>query len=100
MHLVLPNNQSVFDPTVFDYSYYESHLNKIHNLLPNETWDDKTTLEVFDGIATKLRVNCKQNLSRQSKLIEYLNANDTRRNTSWKNTFPCLNDQLKNNYVV
>jgi organic radical activating enzyme len=100
MHLVLPNNQSVFDPTMFDYSYYESHIDRIHNLLPNETWDDKTTLDTFNGIVKKLKVNCKENSARQSRLIHYLDANDNRRNTDWKNTFPCLNDRLKNNYVV
>lgn len=100
MHLVLPNNQSVFDPTVFDYSYYESHIDAIYSLLPNETWDDKTTLDIFNGIVAKLKTNCKQNLPAQSKLIKYLDANDTRRHTDWKSSFPYLNNQLKDNYVV
>lgn len=90
MHLVLPNNQSVFDPTMFDYSVFDSSLKSVYNLLPKETWDDKTTLESFDGIVSKLKTNCKTDLDRQQNLLNYLDANDHRRKTKWQDIFPWL----------
>jgi len=90
MHLVLPNNTSVFDPTMFDYSVFDSSLESVYNLLPKETWDDKTTLESFDGIVSKLKKNCKTDLDRQYSLLHYLDTNDYRRKTKWKDVFSWL----------
>ena len=90
MHLVLPNNKSVFDPTMFDYSVFDSSLESVYNLLPKETWDDKTTLESFDGIVSKLKKNCKTDINRQHNLLQYLDTNDYRRKTKWKDIFPWL----------
>jgi sulfatase maturation enzyme AslB (radical SAM superfamily) len=90
MHLVLPNNKSVFDPTIFDYSAFDSSLELVYNLLPKETWDDKTTLEIFEGIVSKLKTNCKTDVDRQQNLLQYLDANDFRRNTRWKDVFSWL----------
>ena len=90
MHLVLPNNTSVFDPTMFDYSVFDSSLRSVYNLLPKETWDDKTTLESFDGIVSKLKKNCKADLNRQQGLLQYLDTNDYRKKTKWKDIFSWL----------
>ena len=90
MHLVLPNNTSVFDPTMFDYSVFDSSLESVYNLLPKETWDDKTTLESFDGIVAKLKKNCKTDIDRQHNLLQYLDTNDYRRKTKWKDIFSWL----------
>jgi organic radical activating enzyme len=90
MHLVMPNNTSVFDPTMFDYSVFDSSLESVYNLLPKETWDDKTTLESFNGIVSKLKKNCKNDISRQQGLLQYLDANDYRRKTKWKDIFSWL----------
>jgi sulfatase maturation enzyme AslB (radical SAM superfamily) len=98
MHLVLPNNQSVFDPTMFDYSVFDLHLKSVYNLLPKETWDDKTTLESFDGIVSKLKNNCNNDISRQHNLLKYLDVNDDRRKTNWEVLFPWLTEYKK--YVV
>lgn len=100
MHLVLPNNESVFDPSVFDYSYYEPYINDMYNLLPSETWDDKETLKSFGGIVAKLKANCNNNKHRQSELVKYLDANDSRRQSSWKNVFPSLKNQIESKHVV
>lgn len=100
MNLVLPNNESVFDPTVFDYSYYEPHVNKMYNLLPTESWDDKETLKSFDGIVTKLKAKCKHDVHKQSQLVNYLEANDRRRQSSWKYIFPCLSNITESKHVV
>lgn len=90
MHLVQPNNRSMFDPTMFDYSVFDSSLKSVYNLLPKETWDDKKTLESFDGIVSKLKKNCKTDFGRQQGLLQYLNTNDYRRNTRWKDIFSWL----------
>ena len=90
MHLVLPNNKSVFDPTMFDYSVFDSSLESVYNLLPKETWDDKTTLESFNGIVAKLKKNCKTDIDRQHNLLQYLDTNDYRRKTKWKDIFSWL----------
>ena len=101
MHLVLPNNTSVFDPCIFEYSQFDSYLNMVHNLLPNDTWDDQITLEMFDGIVSKLKKFCKKDTDRQNILINYLNTNDTRRTSNWKDVFPWLKTiTVDRNYVV
>jgi organic radical activating enzyme len=100
MHLVLPNNKSIFDPTVFEYSYYEHHIDKMYSLLPNETWDDNELLKSFSGIVSKLKANCKYNADGQTALVKYLNENDTRRQSNWKIIFPDLNKIIEGNHVV
>lgn len=100
MNLVLPNNKSVFDPTVFDYSYYEPYINEVYSLLPTESWDDKETLKNFSGIVAKLKENCKQNEQGQLKLVQYLDANDSRRHSSWRDVFPTLLNIIESKHVV
>jgi len=100
MILVLPNNTSVFDPTIFDYEVFEQSLNLTRELLPKQTWDDQRTLEVFDGVVSKLKNNCKNNIPRQLQLLDFLKINDKRRNTSWQQEFPWLVDVFKKNNVV
>jgi hypothetical protein len=95
MHLVGPLNRSVFDPTIFDYSNFESLLKNVYDLLPKESWDDKTTLETFDGIVLKLQKNCKNNVDKQQQLIEYLTTNDMRRKSNWKKTFSWLEKEFE-----
>lgn len=95
MHLVLPNNQSIFDPTIFEYQYYDPYLRAVRDLLPDETWDDRTTIESFEGIISKLKTNCKIDLERQNRLRWYFDANDNRRNTNWKQSFPPLIEEFK-----
>lgn len=98
MHLVLPNDTSIFSPVHFEYSVWEPHLNLIQNSLSELTWDDKETKKIFVGIMQKLKAQCKSNRSMQKRLLEYLNENDRRRNTVWRETFPWLEQELK--YVV
>lgn len=95
MHLVAPST-SVFDPTVFEYSQFESHLNTVYNLLPKDTWDDRTTVDSFNGIVTKLKHFCKDNVDRQTALIQYLESNDARRKSDWTQVFPWLTTFRKN----
>lgn len=99
MHLVYPND-SVFDPTIFEFDVFESSLNQTRELLPDHTWDDKKTIEVFEGIVYKLKKNCTNNIARQKQLLEFLTINDRRRNSDWQQQFPWLLKILRNNHVV
>jgi organic radical activating enzyme len=100
MHLVLPHKDSIFSPTIFDYSVFENNLAKIKKLLPDETWDDKTTKEVFLGIVSNLKENCNTDIKKQTELLSYLTENDLRRNSNWRNAFPWLENIFKTNHVV
>jgi organic radical activating enzyme len=100
MHLVLPVKDSVFDPTIFEYSLYEEYINQVYRSLPNDTWDDARTLEIFDGVVTKLKNNCKTDISRQKQLLNYLQTNDQRRNSNWKKAFPWILGEFEKNHVV
>jgi organic radical activating enzyme len=100
MHLVLPNNQSMFDPTMFDYSVFDQHFADIRTQLPTETWDDKNLLDTFDGIVSKLTRVCQTDIDRQSALLQHLRSNDQRRNLKWKNNFPWLEQHFRKNHVV
>ena len=96
MHLVLPNNTSPFSPAMFDYNVFESSINETIQLLPTNTWDEKNTLDVFLGIAKKIKQNAKTDLNKQKELIEILNEIDRRRGVSWRQSFPWLMEQYKN----
>ena len=100
MHLVLPVGESVFEPVMFDYGVFESSLEAVNNMLPARSWDDQRTVEVFQGIMQKLKTNCKDNPERRQQLLNFLNKNDQRRQTNWKETFPWLISYLDNSYVV
>ena len=94
MHLVLPIDDSIFSPTIFNFNKFESHLNQVAELLPNITWDDKTSRDTFLGIVNKLEKNCSEDLNKQHQLLMYLDENDRRRGTDWKKTFPWLLKEL------
>jgi organic radical activating enzyme len=100
MHLVMPADDGIFSPLIFDYSVFESSLTQVSSLLPNKTWDDKMTCDTFLGITNYLKKNCKDNLPKQKELIAYLNENDRRRNSNWQTTFPWLKTILEKNNVV
>ena len=100
MHFVLPIDNSVFDPTIVEYSYYKPHIDTMYNLLPSETWDDKTTLEVFTGIVEKLKKECNTQHHKLNRLVYYLDKNDSRRNLDWKNVFSDLYNFIETNHVV
>ena len=99
MSLVGPED-SVFSPLIFDYSVYESSVDKMFQLLPTETWDDRVTYDTFAGIVAVLEKNCYNNIEKQHRLAKYLNENDRRRNSNWKVTFPWLVNVMEKNNVV
>lgn len=96
MHLVLPEGESLFDPLMFDYKNFATSLHRVEELLPNDTWDQKRTVEVFTGIKNKLADGCIDNLTKQESLYSYLNQIDERRSLNWKQTF----NWITSKYVV
>jgi len=100
MHLVLPHSESIFSPTIFDFNVFDQHLEEIGKMLPNETWDDKTSREVFFGIVSNLKQNCHTDIDKQKELFGYLQVNDQRRGTNWRAAFPWLEKEFEKNHVV
>jgi hypothetical protein len=90
MHLVLPEGSSIFDPLNFDYGLFADSLDQLSALIPNDTWDNKQTYQIFDGIRNKLHKGCVAKYGKQNELLDYLDQIDARRNLDWKNTFPWL----------
>lgn len=90
MHLVLPEGTSVFDPMQFDYSMFASSLDQTAELIPQDTWDNQQTADIFDGIKNKLQKGCVNNTDRQHELFDYLDKIDARRNLDWQKIFPWI----------
>ena len=90
MHLVLPQGPSIFDPMNFDYSVFSDSLDKISKLIPQDTWDNQQTFQIFDGIKHKLVNGCTDHQPKQMQLCDYLDKIDHRRNLDWKTIFPWL----------
>lgn len=101
MHLVLPIGTSVFDPTIFDQSVFDHSLGTTRALLPEPNdWDRKNLLSTFDGIASVLRSQGRDDHARQQQLFRYLDDNDHRRGSQWQHTFPWLAKIAQDNHVV
>lgn len=94
MHLVIPEGTSLLDPLAFDYCCFSSSLDQVAAKLPCVTWDQKRTVEVFEGIQHKLKQQCVN--KPHHDMINYLTQIDTRRNTNWKETFPWLEKETNN----
>ena len=95
MHSVLPHDTSIFSPTIFDYHTFEPYLDKIQNMLPEDSWDNKQTKDIFVGIMQDLKKRCVKNIDKQLELLRYLDENDKRRNINWKKIFPWLAKELE-----
>ena len=96
MHLVLPNNDSPFSPALFDYGVFEDAINRTLTLMPTNTWDEKQTVDTFKGIVSKIKENSQDNTALQKELIDILNNIDSRRGLNWQQSFPWLNEKMKN----
>lgn len=94
MHLVLPEGTSIFDPMNFDYSVFSNSLSTVSSCIPQDTWSDRQTWLIFDGIKNKLQKGCTNNIPKQTQLFDYLDQNDIRRNSNWKTLFPYFLKEL------
>lgn len=100
MHLVLPED-TVLSPTIFDRSLFVEYLLETKNILPLNTWDDKQTQDLLDGIIKTIQQKAHNNADQQGKLLQYLNEVDRRRNLNWKTAFPWLTEFFEDKcYVV
>lgn len=100
MHLVLPIETSIFSPVIFDFEVFKESLEQTQKLLPTQTWDDKKTIETFDGIVAKLEKMCSTDVQRQAQLLSFLQQNDQRRGNSWQEQFPWLVKEFKKNHAI
>lgn len=99
MHLVGPSD-SIFSPLIFRYELFEQQMKSLVNSLPDVTWDDKMTKDTLLGIMSCMEKECTNNIKKQQDLYAFLEANDKRRNSNWRETFPWLLKELENNNVV
>lgn len=90
MHLVLPEGSSIFDPMNFDYSVFADSLEQVAQRIPTDTWDNRQTRDIFEGIRNKLEKGCQAKYAMQDQLFEYLDNTDQRRGLDWRQTFPWL----------
>lgn len=92
--------ESVFSPIHFDYSVWEPYIAEIQENLSSDSFDNQNTKNLFDGIASYLQKNCSTNLDYQQRLFNFLNENDIRRGTDWKQVFPWIEEVFRKNHVV
>jgi len=62
-------------------------------LKPVETPEQQSSRNYLQGIALQ-SAHLKPNIKEITKLFDFLNTNDQRRNTNWKTTFPWLVDEF------
>ena len=89
MHTVVPVDSHILRPDIFDYSIWGGVLDKLHDELPDSTYDDKITKNLLSGIMAKLKTSI-HDVESQTKLKSYLTELDKRRGTNWKQTFSWL----------
>lgn len=93
MHLVLPED-SIFSPAIFGSDFLVKQLEIVYNQLSSDTWDQKQTRDVLLGIIKKVKSVNGVNKNKQVELIEYLERVDSRRGTTWKQSFPWIEREL------
>lgn len=99
MHLVKPSD-GIFSPLIFRYELFEQSLKYLLDNLPDVTWDNQMTKDTLLGIVRCMEKECTNNIKKQQELYEFLEANDNRRNSNWRETFPWLLKELEHNNVV
>lgn len=96
MHLVTPSGTSIFDPNIFDYGIFENDLKKTFDMILDDNWDDCGTKDILSGIINKIKNYSSNDVTRQKKLINYLDEIDRRRNLDWRKVFPWLEAEVNN----
>lgn len=89
MHNVLPHGTSVLDLKAFSYELYKESIEQMFELLPDTTFDDKITRDLFVGIVKYIK-NSTENKIMIQNLLAYLDEIDLRRGLDWKTIFPWL----------
>ena len=95
-HLVLPHGNTLFTPTIFDYSVFETSFDTVINMLSSNSFDEDQSLKLITGIAAELKQLSKPNVEQQKNLLQCMEEIDRRRNLNWRSVFPWLTKELNN----
>lgn len=80
---------SYMHPNIIGPEEFREDFNKIKNLIDADTWRGAHAKEYMLGIVATLERSV-YNKEEMIKLITFLNENDRRRNTNWREVFPWL----------
>jgi organic radical activating enzyme len=82
-------------PEIFGTGFFDNDFEKILNVMPDDTWQQKEARKYMLGIQGQL--NSKQRDQHKiDQLGVLLNEIDRRRNLNWEETFPWLVKEIKN----
>jgi organic radical activating enzyme len=99
LHLVTQYN-NIFSPLIFKYELFEPSLKYVVDSFSEKSWEHRATKNKLLGIIAYLKDHCSNDVDRQRDLYLYLEENDKRRNSNWRETFPWLLVELEKNNVV
>lgn len=95
-HLVLPHGNTLFTPTIFDYSIFEEAFESTIQKLTSNTYDEEQSLNLITGIAAECKNLSKQDCEKQKSLLHCMEEVDRRRGVDWRSVFPWLKQELDN----
>lgn len=91
LHLVLPIDQHVLSPSVFEYDIWRPYLERTLDQITGDTFDRRNTKEILQGISARLQQGSANPAARHN-LMEYLDEMDRRRQQNWRSLFPWLEE--------
>lgn len=89
LHLVLPIDQHVLSPGMFDYATWQPYMEHTLGLIDDDTFDRRHTKHLLQGIMAKLKQS-QYNAAAKANLVAFLSEMDRRRQLDWQKTFPWL----------
>lgn len=95
MHHVLPMNESIFDPSIFNFEIFKQDLEQAFSGIPDVTWDNLQTKKTFKGLIDRIAEFSKYDRNRVNDLVMCLEEIDRRRDSNWRTTFPWLSKELE-----
>ena len=75
-------------PEIYGQKFWEKDFDRILKILPNQTDQDKLTIDIYEGIFKSLPKH--KNMHRIKLFKNYLDILDSRRNTNWREVYPYL----------
>lgn len=94
MNLVVPINDHVLTPDIVDITQYDRSIELTRKLMAEGISDSESTIKTFDGIIAKIKATAI-NYNRIVQLMKYLDDNDVRKGTNWREVFPWLVNEVK-----
>jgi sulfatase maturation enzyme AslB (radical SAM superfamily) len=85
---------SYMRPNIFGRGVFEHDFNQILSNMNTNTEQEQTAISYMTSIGQEIETH-ERNPIELKKLLVFLNEKDRRRNTNWQETFPWLEEQLK-----